>query len=289
MSNPPVRLTHEQWVARKKEADRQIESFESSELFKSTVEAKLWNQWTGPKADSFFRCGHDIVYSQCMDCGTTKEHPYHCNLKWCPSCNWRITATRKTELRKLTEGLPDLKHMVLTQRNFPVLTQEKIRDCRKNLLKLRRKKIMGKVHSGCCSLEFTNESAGWHMHWHLLLDVGFICEQELAKQWGKLVGQEYAIVRCRRVVGKDYVTEVCKYVVEGSTIAKWPANLILEFVTALDNTRLFSVYGAWQKLRKRVQAEIKLEKPDVVCACGCTHFIWGDDEAFTRRQIKREA
>jgi hypothetical protein len=148
---------------------------------------------------------------------------------------------------------------------------------------------MGKVHSGCCSLEFTNEKAGWHMHWHLLLDVDFICEQELALQWGKLVGQEYAIVRCRRVVGKDYVTEVCKYVVEGSTIAKWPANLILEFVTALDNTRLFSVYGAWQKLRKRVQAEIKMEKPELVCDCGCSHFIWGDDESFTRRQIQRES
>jgi hypothetical protein len=286
MSHPP-RLTVEEWKARKQDADRQLESFESSEIFKATVEAKLWGEWSGPQCESFFRCGHDILYKECRNCGKTEELEYHCNLKWCPTCNWRITAQRKTELRRLTAPIDGLKHMVLTQRNFEHLTQEKIRTTRKNLLKLRRKKIMGKVVGGCCSLEFTNEKKGWHMHWHLLLQVPFICEQELAKQWGKLVGQEYAIVRCRAVKGADYVTEVCKYVVEGSEIARWTPAEILEFVKAMDGTRLFSVYGEWAKRRKQVQLDLKREKATRYCECGSDAFIYGDDETFTKRDIRR--
>jgi len=281
------KLTHDEWLAKKRASEAQGEGFESSEVFKATVEAKLWRQWQGKSCESFFKCGHTTFYRECRNCGETKELPYHCNLKWCPSCNWRITASRKTELRRITEGVPNLKHMVLTQRNFEHLTQDKIRETRKNLLKLRRKKIMGKVRAGCCSLEFTNERRGWHMHWHLLLDVPFICEQELARQWGKLVGQEYAIVRCRAVRGKDYVTEVCKYVVEGSEIAGWSAAQILEFVSALDGTRLFSVYGEWQKRRKQVKAAMKADQVPQMCECGCESFIYGDDGTFTQRDMRR--
>lgn len=284
---PAHRLTTAEWRARKLAHTAQAESFESSEIFKATVEAKLTEAgWSGPSADNFFKCGHAIFYRECRDCGSTKPLAYHCNLKWCPSCNWRITATRKTELRKITEGCDGLKHMVLTQRNFQTLTQSKIRECRKHLLKLRRKKIMGKVTAGTCSLEFTNESKGWHMHWHLLLQVPFVCEQELAIQWGRLVSQEFAIVRCRAVHGADYVTEVCKYVVGGSEIARWPASQILEFVTAMDGTRLYSMYGTWTKRRKQVRAQMKQAQSPAICECGSEHFIFGDDETFLRRDLR---
>lgn len=282
----PPRQTVEEWKAQAAENSRQLESFESSEIFKASVESKLWGKWSGTKCTSFFRCGHEVIYRECRHCGKTDEFPYHCNLKWCPSCNWRITAKRKTELRRITEPLDGLKHMVLTQRNFDRLTQDKIRTTRKNLLKLRRKKIMGKVKGGCCSLEFTNEKKGWHMHWHLLLQVPFICEQELATTWGKLVGQEYAIVRCRAVNGKDYVTEVCKYVVEGSEIARWKPEEILEFVTAMDGTRIFSIYGEWAKRRKEVQLAIKREQVPKICECGSETFLYGDDDTFTKRDAR---
>lgn len=277
-----------EWKERRAARHKQLEGFDVASLHKSSVEAKLFPEWNGSRARSFWKCGREHLYRECRDCGTTETFDYHCNLKWCPKCNWRVTHLRSMELRYLTKGMTQLKHAVVTQRNFPTLDRSKIVKTRKNLAKLRRSKLFANVVGGCCSLEFTNEGKGWHMHWHMLLEVPFLDESELSILWGKYVGQEYAICRCRSVGNTDYVREVSKYVVEGSEIARWPKEIVLEFVNALDATRLFSVFGRWKDLRKPAKAEMKADAPMPTCECGSIHFLYGDDESFTRRDIHRD-
>jgi len=282
-----VRVSAEEWAARRQPREKQIEGFDVAKLHKASVEAKVFPAWRGSRADSFRKCGREKLYRECNDCRDVKEFDYHCNLKWCPCCNWRTVHVRTKELRAITTGISTLRHAVLTQRNFEHLTRSKIIEARKNLSRLRRSKLFKPVRGGCCSLEFTNESRGWHMHWHLLLDVRFVDEQELSKQWGSYVGQEFAICRCRAVGDTDYVREVSKYVVEGSEIAGWPAEIIVEFLQALDATRLFSVFGDWKQRRKAAAATLHEEYEPPVCDCGCSSFTYGDDLAFINRDIRK--
>lgn len=264
---------------RKAAAQKQIEGFESQEIFKLTVESKLNETLDRAKRDhkgkltwwlNFQRCGREKVFVTCKGCGKCDERFYQCNLKWCPRCNWRITARRKELLELITRGLTNCKHVVLTQRNFDTLTREKIQESRANLLKLRRQKISSKIFGGCASLEFTNESRGWHMHWHLLLNVRFLDKQKLAIAWGKLVQQEFAIVAVLPVKEKSFLQEVCKYAVKGSELARWTPTQILQFVKALQGTRLFTVFGKFREARRYAQMTLNLEKPPPTpCKCGC--------------------
>jgi hypothetical protein len=285
-----MKIPEAEWQARHSQPrEIQLESFDTAILHKSSVEAKLFPEWQGKRAASFARCGHEKLYRECRECGTTTEFEYHCNLKWCPSCNWRVTHKRSMELRLITAGIPNLKHAVLTQRNFGHLTREHIVATRKNLASLRRSKLFKSVLGGCCSLEFTNESKGWHMHWHLLLQSQYIPIEDLKLKWGKLVGQEYAICDIGVVKGNDYIREVTKYVVKGAEIARWPRETVLEFVNALDSTRLFSIYGTWKEKRAAAKLQMQRDAPMPTCECGCTHFLYGDDETFVTRDIRRDA
>lgn len=275
---------------------RQMEGIESQDIFKATVESKLIRSgakelceregWTWFK--NFLRCGVETNYVMCAECERGKEVAYQCSQKWCPRCNWRITMKRKSLMEKITTGAVGLKHVVLTQRNFDRLDREKIMQCRKNLFRLRKQKILGNVSGGCASLEFTNESRGWHMHWHLLLASPFVDAKELSVTWGKLVEQEFAIVKVKTVGDRDYLQELCKYVVSGSELAKWKPDQILEFVLALQKTRMFTTFGKFTELAKFARAMIATDKPaSPACECGCTEKFFGHDEEMCRRMFNK--
>lgn len=294
--SPPKPLTKAQWSAlktkRREAIQKQTEGFESSEIFKLSVEAKLQSLQEQIEADpkgtgwweNFQRCGRDTITIMCLECQRTKTAAYQCGLKWCPFCNWRISDRRRRELEKMTAGISGCKHVVLTQRNFAELTPAKIRESRANLLKIRRSKIFGKISGGCASLEFTNEGRGWHMHWHLLVQSPFIPADELAITWGKLVGQEYAVVKVMDVTERSYVKEVCKYAVKGAELAGWKPQQILDFIFAIRSVRCFTVFGKFADVRRVAKMHIRLEKPpQLPCECGCSAKIVAPDIDTARR------
>src|ERR1700689_2402095 len=190
-------------VARERE---QKKMFEAEGIFKNSVHAKLLVAGarevcaeTGEKwFENFSRCEVEEYCQMCEACMKTRILKYRCSLKWCPCCNWRVSLKRKELMERMTAGIYDVKHVVLTQRNFHEGLKEKIRESRKNLAKMRRQKFLGKVRGGCASLEFTNEKRGWHMHWHLLVQAQFVPAGALARAWGKLVGPEYANVKVKK-------------------------------------------------------------------------------------------
>lgn len=297
----PKPLSKSDWsklkADRKNAVNQQAEGFESSEIFKLSVEAKLARLETqilnDPKGFSwwtnFQRCGRDTITIMCLECQRVKEARYQCGLKWCPYCNWRISDRRRRELEKITAGISGCKHVVLTQKNFPELTHAKIRESRQNLLKIRRSKVFGKISGGCASLEFTNEGRGWHMHWHLLVQSPFIPADELAIAWGKLVGQEFAIVKVMDVTDRSYVKEVCKYAVKGAELASWKPDQILSFIQSIRSVRCFTVFGKFADVRKVAKMQLKMEQPPTLpCECGCHCKIVAPDLDTANRIFNKQ-
>lgn len=271
-------------------AAKQVDGFESSEIFKLSIEAKLAPMNLGDTWwRNFQRCGREDVWIMCACCEKTTLRKFQCNNRWCPRCNWRVSERRRKFLEKLTAGMTNVKHVVLTQKNFPTLTHAIIQRSRSNLLKLRRRLITARVFGGCASLEFTNEAAGWHMHWHLLLHTKFICANCLAFEWGQLCGQSFAIVKVLPVDGKSYVQEVCKYAVKGSEIARWSGEQVLEFVESQRKIRMFSVFGSFAKVAALARAAVELDRvaPEP-CTCGCPHKFFGHSKEMVQRMFRAE-
>lgn len=257
-------------IARQVAERKQLEGIESSEIFKATVESKLISAGAcGKWFVNFLRCGNEPIFIGCFGCGKITPKTYRCNLKWCPCCNWRSVERKKELLSVITNGMTNVKHVVLTQRNYSDLTKATLAKDSDNLLKLRRRRITSRVFGGCASQEFTNEENGWHVHWHLLLHTKFLCQNCLAWEWGQLCGQKFAIVKVLSVDESSYLKEVCKYVVTGSELAKWKPAEILEFVTTIQGTRQFRVFGTFKKVRELAEQEIRDRRPPKpACDCG---------------------
>jgi Replication protein len=294
--SPTRTATSEQIISRKIQASlrerEQAKLLDAEIIHKLSVEAKLIRagarefcaendkKWMA----NFEKCENEIYVQMCEACMKVRELKYRCSLKWCPCCNWRVSLKRRELMERMTQGIYDCKHVVLTQRNFTTALLPKIRQSRANLAKVRRQKFMHKMTGGCASLEFTNEKKGWHLHWHLIVQASFISSGDLARKWGKLVGQEYAIVKVMDVDEVSYLQEICKYIVKGSELASWTPEQILEFVTALDGTRCFGTFGKFRQLQKFARALIACEKPDAPnCECGNDSFIHARDESEARR------
>lgn len=239
--------------------------------------------------DSFYRCGKQGIRVWCKDCGKTHVLQWHCNKKWCPRCNWKITQQRRELLEIWSHTILQPKHLVLTQRNFDRLTPGKIKEHQQALVKLRRQKIFEPVKGGCYSVEITHEK-GWHLHSHWLVDARFIPIQEISVEWGKLVGQDFAIVHISDLRDKSYLQEVLKYVVKGSEMLKWSALDIIDFVESINRKRFFFAFGSFFKMGAMIRQELKDRKEKHIMECpSCeSQKLEFHDSDFIKKSIARE-
>ena len=112
--------------------------------------------------------------------------------------------------------------------------------------------------------------------------------EKISITWGKLVGQNFAIVKIKDVREKEYLQEICKYVVEGSELAKWPAEHINEFVQAVRGLRMFNSFGSLRELAPEIRREINAaKKSPPPCDCGCGDFTYEDSTAVTVREVEK--
>jgi hypothetical protein len=277
-------------AARRKRDFEQRKLIPDVDLQWQAVCDKLDGAWDDNQLGNLRRCGVETIYRTCKGCSDVQQFDYRCSLKWCPRCNWRISQRRAELLRLWVKRIRSPKHLVTTQRNFPVLTRRKIREHQKNLAKLRRKKVFAGVRGGCVSVEITNEGNGWHLHAHWLVDANFVSAQELAVAWGKLIGQEYGIVKVINATEKDYATEVAKYVVKGDSMMRWPREHVLEFVRAVKGIRFYFTFGELFKLSRAIRAELNQSKPPAKpCDCGCSDFVFEDEVTAVLHELRDRA
>lgn len=267
---------------------RQGQLLDSVDDFAETIRVKLHGQLETNQFWNFSRCGHDEIFKTCRGCGKWETFSYRCNLKWCPRCQQRLGAIRRNLISLWAKRITQPKHLILTHRNFPTLTRKILRRHTQQLAKMRRAKCFRTVKGGCVSTEITNEGNGWHLHAHLLLNVRWLDMEKISITWGKLVGQNFAIVKIKDVREKDYLQEICKYVVEGSELAKWPAEHINEFVQAVRGLRMFNSFGSLRELAPEIRREINAEKVSPPpCDCGCCDFTYEDSTAVTVREVEK--
>jgi len=102
-------------------------------------------------------------------------------------------------------------------------------------------------------------------------------------QWGKIVGQEFAIVHIKPVKQGSYLQEVCKYAVKGSELAGWTGEQIFEFASMCRHVRMFETWGNFVEERRAAKLFLKQTRPKPEpCPCGCTEIRTGatEDEAI---------
>ena len=226
-----------------------------------------------PWLDNFMECGHHEIFRNCKCCGQSQTFKIGCSLKWCPRCSWKISKRREEKIRVWAKRIRNPIHVVLTQKNFPVLTRRKLKEHIGNLQAIRRTKVFSSVAGGCTTVEITNIGNGWHLHSHWLVDAKKIDSSQLAIAWGKQVGQEFAIVKAKPLASSEYVSEICKYVAKGNEIAGWSAEQIFEFATAIRGRRFFFSFGNLTKMAKEIREQIAFEKPEKKpCDCGESNF-----------------
>ena len=231
-------------------------------------------------SDSLAKCGKDEWFRTCFDCGQVKTFFYRCSLKFCPRCNWLISRRRAEIIKHWVLEVTQPKHIVLTMRNKKLISRDSIRCFQKAFSKLRRQDIWGKVKGGCVSIEVTNEGRGWHIHGHILADVRWMPAGLLARKWGELVGQDFAIVKVQDVREQSYLNEVTKYVVKASQMAKWPGEEIAAFIGAIRGVRMFAPFGSLYALQRKIKAELEALRPDAApCDCGCGQFRFEDERS----------
>ena len=287
--NPRVDfLIKQRRIARMIRERKQIDLIKDTEIFHQQIVDKLTGLLETNQFHNLVRCGHENIFRTCKCCGRVETFFYRCSLKWCPSCQWRISKRREEKIKCWSSRVRQPKHLVLTQSNFRILTPRKIREHQINLAKFRRTKVCEKVRGGCCAVEITNEGKGWHLHSHWLLDVDYMEAREISGTWAKLVGQEFAIVKIKDVRQTDYIHELCKYLAKGDEIAKWPREQILEFVTAIYRKRFFFSFGSLFKLGDEVRQQIAfLKQPTEPCECGKNDFLFEDERQAVVNEIRR--
>jgi len=153
---------------------QQGELLDDRYLHKQTIESKLIGIASGNQVLNFVRCGNEEIFSTCRGCGKVERFFYACNRKWCPLCVQKLSRLRAQKLKLWSNTIRQPKHLVLTMRNFEVLTGKRIREFQQALLKLRRLKLFKEVKGavllwksqratkvGTCTLTSCWMSDGW--------------------------------------------------------------------------------------------------------------------------------
>jgi len=239
--------------------------------------------------ETISNCGSQWTVRVCRGCRTATKFQNHCDTTWCPRCQPRIARERRLSIEFWAKMIRQPKHVVLTCRNTKFLTAKHVRDIKSAFAKLRKSTFASNWRGGCWSLEVTNESHGWHLHIHALIDATWVDARVLAQHWGRLVGQNFAIVKVRDCRDKSYLAEVCKYAVKGSQMAKWSAHEMVQFVNAMQGGRTFGVFGSLFKDRAAWETW-KSNRPDhkPTCECGCDKFRYLSLNEYDWEQLVTE-
>jgi hypothetical protein len=253
--------------------EKQAEFWKSAFVHWSTVLTKLHEVGRDDLIGSMAECHQGDLQIACVECGNARTVTNRCERRWCPLCTPRLARERREELEHWALQLKQPKHVVLTARNTQTLTRTRVREFRAAIAKLRRSAGARNWRSGTWSLELTNESAGWHLHAHLLVDARWIDGAWLSRAWGKLMGQDFAVVKVKDARAEDYLKELLKYVVKSSQLASWDGHEIAEFMVAFKGTRSFGVFGDLTGRRKEWRQSVRAARAKFGgCPCGCRRF-----------------
>ena len=248
----------------------QKEFWDARSVQRHTIAAKLREVGQDALAIKLDECGSQLTYALCKGCSKVEIFVNRCDLKCCPSCQPRLARLRRDSVEWWTQGIKQPKHIVLTLTNTADILPGHVQELKLWFTRLRRRKFAANWKGGFYSIEVTNESRGWHLHLHALVNAGWIDAKQLAVEWGKVTRGAGYIVKVKDVREGTYLKEVCKYAVKGTQLAKWSAAQVEEFILAFENQRTFGVFGQLYGKRTEWREWLKaIRTKAATCACGC--------------------
>lgn len=265
----------------------QLELLSKAVIHKDSIVSKLLRIGAYDLAEPLDKCHTQESFAQCQGCLKVRHFWNRCENFYCPVCQPALAQERTESIKWWTKQITQPKHIVLTVRNVSKVTWTYVKWLKECLSKLRRRKFCRNWRGGLWSLETTNEDRGWHCHFHLLVDVAYVDKRELSILWGKIVGQDYAIVDVKDARQRDYLGEVTKYTVKGSQLAKWEPEDIAAFIYAFSGQRTFGVFGSLYGKRSEWAKELKaLADGKRKCECGCNQWrVYGEAEWACREAL----
>lgn len=261
----------------------------SQTIWKETIVAKLDANYREDLAERIRDCHTVDSWLVCKSCRRSSLVWNRCENFFCPECQPRLARERRESVEWWAKLAGQPKHVVLTVRNTEDLTRAHVQAIKDNFTRLRRTAFARNWVGGFYNLEVTNEGRGWHLHIHSLVDAKWIDAKNLAIIWGKLVGQDFAIVKVKDARAKDYLAEVTKYAVKGSQLASWTGKDIAAFIDAFTGLRTFGVFGSlyakrteWREWLDSIQAK------GHQCECGGTHWELLSPEELAERELNHD-
>jgi len=254
---------------------RQAEIWKRGTIYKNTIAAKLREIGRSEQAQKLEDCHSTFTVVQCCGCKKIRRYPNRCDLFYCPECAHHLATERRRQVEWWAERIPQPKHITLTIKNIPDLTEGHVRQFKKFFGQLRRRKFCRNWKGGFYRIEVTNEKKGWHLHLHALVSARWIDKNELSRQWKSITNGLGYIVAVKDCRSSEYLHEVTKYVAKGHQISQWRPHKIVQFIDALDGLRTFGVFGELFGARTEFAewiAELKERRPK--CECGCDRQIF---------------
>ena len=258
-----------------------------STIHKNTTAAKLRSVGRADEAAKLEQCHTIYTFAQCQGCRTVQKFPNRCDLFYCAECQPRLSGDRKKAVEWWTREIKQPKHVVLTLKNTDDLSKGHVQEAKKWLTNLRRSKFARNWVGGFYSIETTNEGNGWHLHFHLLIDAGWIDAIELSRQWARVTNNMGRIVKVKDARGTNYLAEVTKYAVKGVQLAAWSGEQIKTFIDAFTGVRTFGVFGSLYGARTRFYEfwkAVRGSQPS--CKCGCCSIRYFSESEFLELDLR---
>lgn len=241
-------------------------------MWRDSIVTRLKSVGRNDLAVKLNTCHQERSVRVCSGCKSARIFWNRCELKWCPICAERLARERREAIEWWVAEVRQPKHVVLTAKNTDNFSKEYVQWFKGQFAKLRRSSFAKNWRGGFYSLEATWTDDA-HLHLHALVDAKWIDAGELARLWGALMGQDFAIVMVRDARDHSYLGEVAKYVVKGSELAKWSGDKLARFIDAITGVRMFGVFGTLYSKRTEMREFLDAVRAGRVrCECGCSSY-----------------
>ena len=180
--------------------------------------------------ENFRDCGIDMFRLECGDkqCGGAKIIPKRCKLRICPKCAIARKIRYQEKYGRFLNWGVDHGHIDRDEVSFITLTLRNVEDVRDGKIKIQQyfKKLRlevypDKIRGGWVAYESHPDGEGKHnIHLHADAWMGFIKQEELSAEWGRITGGS-DIVWIERIdpteedFGKSAINYILKYCLKG--------------------------------------------------------------------------
>jgi hypothetical protein len=269
---------------------KQDEFWARQTVYKNSLAAALREIGEVERADALENCHSYATVVQCNGCGVVRRFPNRCDKFYCPECQPHLQHERSKQVEWWARQCKQPKHVVLTIKNTETLSATDIDLIRDDFTKLRRSKFARNWLGGFYSLEVTNESRGWHLHIHALIEAKWIDAPQLAVSWHRITKGRGYIVKVRDVRDKSYLHEITKYAVKGSMLAAWQPADVMQFINAFEGKRAFGVFGSLYGVRTEFAEWIAvLKSGHKQCSCGSCSRSYYTELEWLMKDLRPDA